>query len=277
MHFVAPRRLALTRCGDSAERRDRWGSVCIAVVSVRRVLLALAFLGFLIVPSPGTEEIPAPTQAQAYNWFVVARSNYLANVGNTTSAWKFAQACFEWAEFATNDTQRAGIAEEGIGAAKFAAEMEPKSAPAHFYLAMNKGQLARTRSLGALSLVKEMEQSFLLSAKLDPAFDFAAAHRSLGMLYLEAPGWPASIGSKSKARRHLEKAVELAPDYPTNHLTLMDAYIRWGDQSALTTAMNRYRRILPKARDKYNGALWQNSWRNWDREWRTILAKSLEP
>ena len=194
--------------------------------------------------------IPAPTQPQAFQWYATARSNYFAHVGDINSAWKFAEACFEWAEYATNDTQRAALAEEGIAAAKFATGMDPKSAPAHFYLAMNKGQLARTRSLTALGLVKEMEESFLRAIKLDPTFDYAAPHRSLGMLYLDAPGWPASIGNKSKARKHLEKAVEIGPDYPTNHLTLMDAYLRWGDKSALTTAMNRYRRSSSQGQRK---------------------------
>ena len=220
--------------------------------------------------------IPAPTQSQALNGYLTARSNYLAQVGNTTSAWRFAEACFEWAEYATNDTQRAALAEEGIAAAKFATEMAPKSAAGHFYLAMNKGQLARTRTLTALPLVKEMEESFLRAIKLDPTFDYAAPHRSLGMLYLDAPGWPASIGNKSKARKHLEKAVELAPDYPTNHLALMDAYLRWGDKSALTSALNRYRRILPKVREEYTGELWQSSWRNWNADWQNVVQKSLD-
>jgi tetratricopeptide (TPR) repeat protein len=241
--------------------------------------LAGAILASLVDSAGSTnsiQEFPAPTQAQAFTWYLATRSNYLTTVGNTTSAWKFAQACFEWAEFATNDTQRASLADEGIASAKFAAEMDPKNPAAHFYLAMNKGQLARTKSLGALALVKEMEESFLRSIKLDPTFDHASAHRSLGMLYLDAPGWPASIGNKTKARKQLEKAVEIAPDYPTNHLTLMGAYLRWGEKSALIAAMNRYRRILPKAKDKYVGDLWQNSWRIWDSEWRTVVEKSLQ-
>lgn len=221
--------------------------------------------------------IPAPTQPQALNWYLAARSNYMAQAGSSTSAWKFAEACFEWAEYATNSSQREALALEGIAAAKFVTEANPETGVGHFFLAMNKGQLARTRTLGALALVKEMEQSFFRAIKLDPTFDYAAPHRSLGMLYLDAPGWPASIGSKAKARKHLEKAVELAPDYPTNHLTLLDAYLRWGDASALATGMKRYRAILSKAKEKYTGPVWQNSWRNWDSDWRTILEKSEEP
>ena len=254
---------------------------CLRCLFASRAAVSIFVLGSFAAFSPAADTnsvatISAPTQSQALNWFLAARSNYLAQAGNATSAWKFAEACFEWAEYATNSTQREALATEGIAAAKAVTEMHPDTGVGHFFLAMNKGQLARTKSLGALALVKEMEQSFIRAIKLDPTFDYAAPHRSLGTLYLDAPGWPASIGSKSKARKHLEKAVELAPDYPTNHLTLLDAYLRWGDTSALAAAVKRYRAILPKAKEKYTGPVWQNSWRNWDSEWRTILEKSEE-
>lgn len=239
-------------------------------------LCVLAFLlGFFCLASHAADlpEIPSPTRNQAQAWYEAARSNYFEGGLNTTSAWKFAEACFELAEHSTNDTQRASLAEEGIAAAEYAVQKNPRSAPGHFYLAMNKGQLARTRTLGALPLVKEMEESFLTSIRLDPRFNFASAHRSLGMLYLDAPGWPASIGSKSKARRHLEKAVELAPDYPTNHLELMRACLRWGDKSDLAKTISRYTRLLPSARQKLTGETWKNSWKNWDAEWSDLQSK----
>jgi hypothetical protein len=217
---------------------------------------------------------PSPTPDQARDWYGLAKTNYVTNTGNTTSAWKFAEACFEWAEFARDSDQRAALAHEGVAAAKFAAEMAPNDPAGHFFLAMNKGQLARTKSIGALSLVKEMETSLLLSIKLDAKFDNAAAERSLGLLYLNAPGWPASIGSRSKARKHLERAVELVPDYPTNLLTLMDAYVHWEDAEALHSAMNRYRRLIPLAKEKYQGPLWENSWKDWEERWAKIREQS---
>jgi Tfp pilus assembly protein PilF len=93
------------------------------------------------------------------------------------------------------------------------------------------------------------------------------------MLYLNAPGWPASIGSKSKARKHLERAVELAPDYPTNLLTLIDAYLEWEDEDAVQKAMESYRKLLPKARAIYAGAKWEQSWKDWDARWKKIIEK----
>jgi tetratricopeptide (TPR) repeat protein len=219
---------------------------------------------------------PSPTFDQAKEWYSAAKTNYLHNSGNTTSAWKFAEACFEWAEFQRNDEKRESLALEGIAAAKFAVEKAPKDPAGHFFLAMNKGQLARTKTLGALTLVKEMEAAYLKSIQLDPKFDNASAERSLGMLYLNAPGWPASIGSKSKAKKHLERAVELAPDYPTNLLTLIDAYLYWEDEEAVREAMAKYRLLLPKARTIYTGPKWEQSWKDWDARWKKILEKERE-
>lgn len=245
----------------------------------RSRLAAVLFSCVTVLPPARAAEfpaVPAPTMEQARVWYNVTRTNYLHHTGNTTSAWKFAEACFEWAEFASNSTQRASLAQEGIIAARFATEMASKVAAGHFYLAMNKGQLARTKSLGALPLVKEMEESLLRAIQLEAKFDHAAPDRSLGMLYLDAPGWPASIGSRSKARKHLERAVELAPDYPTNHLTLLEAYLRWDDADALHAGITRYRRLLPAARKKYAAAEWNQSWKDWEARWKNILEKSQD-
>lgn len=245
-----------------------------------RTTVASVLLFFTLCIDGGEiAQFPSPTIEQAQTWYTQARSSYMSEPSgspNPTSAWKFAEACFEWAEFATNHSQRATLAEEGIAAAEFAIQHAPTNVAGHFYFAMNKGQLARTRTLGALPLVKEMEKAFLRAIEIDPKFDHAAPHRSLGLLYLDAPGWPASIGNKSKARQHLEKAAELVPDYPTNHLTLMNAYLRWKDASALEKAMDRYRRLLPAAKEKYSGEKWRNSWRNWDSDWTRLLQRASE-
>ena len=219
---------------------------------------------------------PAPTFDQAREWYGFAKTNYLNKPDDPVAAVKFAEACFEWAEFARSSEERAPLALEGIAAARVAVLKAPKEPGGYFFLAMNKGQLARTKTLGALPLVKEMEAAFLQAIKLDPKFDNASAERSLGMLYMDAPGWPTSIGSNSKARKHLERAVELAPEYPTNLLTLIDAYLRWEEEDALHKAMQRYRKLMLTAREKYSGPKWGNSWKDWDARWKMIQEKNQE-
>ena len=86
------------------------------------------------------------------------------------------------------------------------------------------GQLARAEapSLAAYRLVRQMEREFKTAADLDKSFDYAGPERTLGLLYRDAPGWPVSIGSRRTAREYLELAAKLAPDYPGNHLNLVE-------------------------------------------------------
>jgi tetratricopeptide (TPR) repeat protein len=204
-------------------------------------------------------------------------SNYQANPANTTSAWQFARACFESSELATNNAQCASLANAGIAAAKAAIAVAPDDPASHLYLGLNLGQLARTKLLGALALLKEMESAFLESARLDEKFHYTAAHRSLGMLYFEAPGWPVSLGSRSKARKHFEKALELLPDYPDNHLSALEAYVQWKDKERVRKGIRQYQRIVEAAKEKYRDApRWEQAWLDWEVRWAAIERKAKE-
>jgi tetratricopeptide (TPR) repeat protein len=192
---------------------------------------------------------------------------------NAIAAWQFARACFDWAELASTDKQRAAIAEEGIAAARLAHARDPSSAEAYYYLGLTLGQLARTKTLGALRLLDDMERAWERSIQLDPKFDYAGAHRSLGMLYRDAPGWPASIGNRGKARFHLEKCVELSPDYPDNRLSLFEAYLEWGQRKAVAEQIPAVQTVLDKAREKLTGPDWAQAWKDWDERWKKMRSK----
>lgn len=189
---------------------------------------------------------------------------------NQVAGWEFARACFELAEFSTNATQRATLAQQGIAAGRRVLESAPNSPGGNYYLAMNLGQLARTKLLGALKLVGEMERLFLRTIELDPAFDFAGPHRCLGLLYLNAPGWPTSIGNRKKARTHLERAVELSPDHPENRLNLLEAQIKWGMETTARSSLEPTAAVLRSARTRLLSERWQARWAGWERRWRTV-------
>jgi tetratricopeptide (TPR) repeat protein len=197
-----------------------------------------------------------------------------ADPANATNAWQFARACFDWAEFATNNSQKADIATLGIDAARKATLNSPTLAAGHYYLGLNLGQLAQTKMWGALRLVEEMEKAIKASAALDSQFDYAGADRTLGMLYLDAPGWPASIGSNAKARTHLQRAVELSPDLPDNRLSLIEALIKLGDKKRLAEELPALEKLLPVARKKFTGESWEVSWADWDKRWKAIQKKT---
>ncbi len=198
-------------------------------------------------------------------------------VDDPVQAWWFGRACFDWAEFATNDTQRAELAREGIRACEQALTITPDLVAAHYYLGMNQGQLARTMSLGALKLVQQMEKHFRKARELDSKFDEAGPDRNLGLLYLEAPGWPVSVGNRSKARTHLGHAVKLAPLYPENRLNLMEAYARWNDKRSVQHEVEAWNENLEAARRRFSGDRWHWDWLKWQQRLEAVKQHLNDP
>jgi hypothetical protein len=201
--------------------------------------------------------------ARAEAEFHRAQIEFQSNTNVSATAWEFARACFDFADFATNDAERVVIARQGIAACRQLIVREPESAPAHYYLAMDLGQLALTKTLGALKIVREIEHEFKTAAGLDEHFDYAGPERSLGLLYRDAPGWPVSIGSRYKARQWLERAAELAPHYPENHLNLVESYLQWHDQTSANRELEALDMLWPGARTNFVGEAWERSWDDW--------------
>lgn len=243
------------------------------------LVLALLASGWPVAAQTNT---PAAKTGVAYaeSVLVAARSRYQREAQtNAEAAWQFGQACFDRAEFAASDTERAKLAVEGIAAMRALIAREPKLAAGHFFLAMNLGQLARTKLLGALKLVDEMEQEFKTARALDEHFEHAGPDRNLGQLYFQAPGWPASIGSHAKARKHFEHAVALAPNYPENRLNLLEAYCDWDDHNGIRRELKAIAELWPAAKTNFTGAAWAFDWTNWEKrraELQPLAAKKLK-
>jgi tetratricopeptide (TPR) repeat protein len=195
---------------------------------------------------------------------------------NARTAWEFARACFDWAEYATNNTQRAALAEQGIAAGRSAVSNAPEQAAGYYYLGANLGQLARTRTLGALTIVNEMEQLFLQARQRDERLDFSGPDRNLGLLYFNAPGWPVSVGNRGKARKHLQRAAELSPNFPDNRLNLLQALIRWKEKKDIPTELKALEKLMPRASKDFSGEEWEASVHDWQRRWPELRAKAAE-
>jgi tetratricopeptide (TPR) repeat protein len=240
------------------------------------LVTALAGFGFGNSVCGAEAEVKAASFAvRAREIFAAAQERHLAEPTNAVAAWEFARACFDHAEYATNDTERVIIADQGIAACRQLLARQTGSAPAHYYLGMNLGQLARTKTLGALRIVDEMEREFKAARQLDQHFDFAGADRNLGLLYFEAPAF-ASVGSRSKARQHLQRAVELAPDFPENRLNLIEACLKWADHGGATRELRALEKLWPKARANFTGEVWAASWADWETRLKRARKRSDE-
>ena len=247
-------------------------------ISWARIYLAgcLALLAGIGQAGADAFAVEPDLAAYAKRNFQEAKVRYRGKPGEGTSAWQFGRACFDLAEFAANNTQRASLAEQGIAACRLATAIQSNSAPAHYYLAMNLGQLARTKLLGALKLVDQMEREFGLALVLDEHIHWAGPDRNLGQLYRDAPVF-GSVGSRTRAREHLKRAVELAPQYPENWLALIEAYFNWGERTGAYRELQTLEGIWPAARTNFVGAAWAGSWAGWEPRLKKLKKKIEEP
>jgi tetratricopeptide (TPR) repeat protein len=193
-----------------------------------------------------------------------AQAQFKSNPSDSAAAWQFARASFDLNDFITNNAGRADLAGQGIAACRQLLARESNSAPGHYYLAIELGQWADTqRNLAAFRTVREIEREFKTADDLDEHFDHAGPARCLGLLYRDAPGWPLSIGSRRKARDWLEQAAKLAPDFPENHLNLVETYWQWKDREAASNAWQQLEALWPAARTNFSGETWERSWHDW--------------
>jgi tetratricopeptide (TPR) repeat protein len=248
-------------------------------ILLRRTCGIAATLGIVFVSEDGwcqPASNPVPSKVdfalRAKDALVKARDRYQSDTNSVEAAWHFSRACFDLAEFAASNADRAELGERGIAVARQLVARHPSSAEGHYYLAMNMGQLARTKTFGALRLVPQMETEFSAARRFNERFDHAGPDRNLGLLYLEAPSF-GSIGNRGKAREHLRRAVELEPDYPENRLILIEAFLRWGDTTAAAREFKTLSEGWSHARQKFAAENWTLSWLDWDKRFEKLKAQ----
>ena len=257
--------VALGALAPRLARLGRWGRVRGAVV----VGLALAWAG---ASRGATEEFVG----YARGVFDHTLAQWQKAATDPAAACEFGRACFEYAEFATNHTQRAALAEQGVAACQQVVARASNSPAVHYYLALNLAQLARTKSLGALKMVARMEKEFETARKLGETIDFAGPDRYLGMLYRDAPAI-VSIGDRVRAEKHLERAVALAPEFPANQLALVESYLKWGERGHARRQLATLAALRPAARATLAGPAWAAHWAEWDTDYARFEKQAIDP
>lgn len=119
--------------------------------------------------------------------------------------------------------------DKGCEYGKEAITLNPAAVYGNFWYASNLGYLGICRGvLASLASIDPFRKSMDIVLRENERFFFGGPHRALGRLYQQAPGWPISIGNKNKAAEHLERAVELFPDFVVNRLYLAEFYVETG-------------------------------------------------
>ena len=195
----------------------------------------------------------------------------VAATNSVVHRWQLARAAFDLADVTPREKEKARLAEIGRAASRAAIKESPANAPAHYYLALCSGELAQAKAVGGLRLIHEIQSEFEAARVLDENFDHAGPDRGLGLLFLEAPGWPTSVGDRKKARAHLERAVVLAPEYPENRLALLDLMVRVKDHRGAVAQMAAIESMWSKAKAQLTGEEWASAWRDWEHR-KTVLG-----
>jgi hypothetical protein len=245
--------------------------------SARCLLWFCAALAGMALPSADAGPPPVSVPAIIQRTYDDARHLYQVDPDNDQAAWQFGRACFDRAEFSRDDTERGRLANEGMAACRKVILRQTNLAAGHYYLAMNLAQLARTKLLGALPLLGQMENEWKTALALDEKMDYAGPDRYVGLLYRDAPGWPVSLGDTAKARRHLLRAVELSPNFPENHLNLIESHFTWNENGAAGRAAEKLRLLWPAARKEFVGEYWEVSWKDWNQRLEKIEARLNPP
>jgi tetratricopeptide (TPR) repeat protein len=150
------------------------------------------------------------------------RALVLAHLGHT---------CFVLGQLVP-ESQGMGYYQKGQSYAETLIRGEPNRVEGHYWLAMNLcGQADVGGKLLGRRLLPSILEELQRAIALDETYDQAGAHRVLGRIYFEAPGWPLSVGDLAKSRQHLQAAVRLAPATSTNHLYLAQTLSRLQEAS----------------------------------------------
>jgi tetratricopeptide (TPR) repeat protein len=229
------------------------------------------------------EEQPKDSAAASEN-VIIAVDRGLAKDGKSYELlWRGARACAWLTEEFEDKTQRASYAQKGIDLSRRAVEIDPKRVEGHYYLGINIGQSATTKTVGAYMMVpkvlKAADQALKIDAKFDHAgpaaadqalkidakFDHAGPARLLGNVYAKAPG--AAGGDIDEGIKYLSLAVQLAPDYPQNHLHYGEALAK---DEKYDESDKQYRLVL----DAVSTPEWAHRLERWKHDAQAGLQKN---
>jgi tetratricopeptide (TPR) repeat protein len=121
----------------------------------------------------------------------------------------------EWAvaNYELQSDEQEQAFEQLIEKASNAVAMEPNNAELLIWKAIIQSTYAgKASGFSALGLVKAARADLEAAMEIDPMALNGSAYTSLGALYYQVPSWPIAFGSSKKARKLLEKAIEVNPD-----------------------------------------------------------------
>lgn len=101
--------------------------------------------------------------------------------------------------------------------------------------------------LGALGLAKEARGNLEAAMKINAAALDGSAYTSLGTLYYKVPGFPLGFGDDDKARKLLQRALELNPNGIDPNYFYAEFLYEQGDYAQAQQYLDRAAKAAPRA------------------------------
>jgi tetratricopeptide (TPR) repeat protein len=161
------------------------------------------------------------------------REHYISHPEDPEGAWRFSMACYFAGYVITkNKEEKKKLFSEGREAGRAALKLNPDSAPACFWTAVNMTLYGQTEGIiKSLFTLKTVKSLFEKSTQLDPGYAYGGAYRMLGKIEQEIPALLG--GNRGRAKKYYEEAIRVAPDEPLNYLFLADLHDKaFGDKKA---------------------------------------------
>jgi len=170
--------------------------------------------------------------------------------------WKIALVQF-WNGTHDKDPEKQQAAfKEGIEFAKIAVSLDEHNKPARFWLALLYGLYGQVRGIAqSLHMLDPMKAELDWILKHDEGFEDAGAHRAYGRLYFLLPGIKG--GDNEKAKKHLARAIELAPKNLLNHLYLAEIQSAEGKKAEAKASLKTLIELPDDPRWKPECAEWR--------------------
>lgn len=195
-----------------------------------RVLAIVAVLFGLLAGTGHAAEAPAYTwedtlNKQRVDQLVVAHAKLAqADPTDVESRLKAAQLCYyAWRLENKDNKRRLDIGKLALKLAKEVIAIDPKHPGGHLWAGAAMAMIGLPRGiLNSLQLVPEGKAHLEKSIALDPRYLNGIAYTLMGHAYHVVPGFPLSIGDKTKAQEYLAKARQSDPGSSMNLLFIAD-------------------------------------------------------
>lgn len=170
---------------------------------------------------------------------------------------------------ASTKQERLKLAQAGIQYSDKCLKIAPEESSCLYYNVLSRGLFLQNHVLNYQKALKLMVQNCKILIRTNPAYENAGCYRVLGDIYAKAPAFSFRdeniIQDLDKSVEYLRKAVELAPNYPLNHLLLARSLLSIDEKEQAREQLEQFNQLPHDNLDKvYPG--WKKEHEQLERE-----------